>query len=152
MRGNISVFNIVKSMSKQKQSTWILKQLLWRKEEKGDIAKIKMTMFTPLGSVGGLDCGLDVPMFLNPFYMYLPGIEINRIQRSELENIGQCGQWSGSLTNFYLNFIILSKNHFEIYAPYVNRSLIGKPFYLFRQHKLRIRRLLKTLIVLLLIF
>lgn len=58
MRGNISVFNIVKSMSKQKQSMWILKQLLWRKEEKGDIAKIKMTMFTPLGSVGGLDCGL----------------------------------------------------------------------------------------------
>lgn len=44
MRGNISVFNIVKSMSKQKQSMWILKQLLWRKEEKGDIAKIKMTM------------------------------------------------------------------------------------------------------------
>lgn len=58
MRGNISVFNTVKSMSKQKQSMWILKQLLWRKEEKGDIAKIKMTMFTPLGSVGGLDCGL----------------------------------------------------------------------------------------------
>lgn len=49
-------------------------------------------MFTLLGSVGGLDCGLDVPMFLNPFYMYLPGIEINRIQRSQSENIGQCGQ------------------------------------------------------------
>lgn len=45
-------------MSKQKQSTWILKQLLWRKEEKGDIAKIKMTMFTLLGSFGGLDRGL----------------------------------------------------------------------------------------------
>lgn len=48
-------------------------------------------------SVGGLDCGLifhvrDVPMFLNPFYMYLPGIEINRIQRSQLEKIGLCGQ------------------------------------------------------------
>lgn len=100
MRGNISVFNIVKSMSKQKQSTWILKQLLWRKEEKGDIAKIKMTM--DVYSVGF--CGWirlwshfhvrDVPMFLNPFYMYLPGIEIpvNRIQRSQSENIGQCRQ------------------------------------------------------------
>lgn len=98
MRGNISVFNIVKSMSKQKQSTWILKQLLWRKEEKGDIAKIKMTMHVySVGFFGWIRLWShfhvrDVPMFLNPFYMYLPGIEINRIQRSQSENIGQCGQ------------------------------------------------------------
>lgn len=139
MRWNISVFNIVKNMSKQKQFKKDFKAASLEKRRAGRYCKNWNDHVYSVGFFGWIRLWShfhvrDVPMFLNPFYMYLPGIEINRIQRSESENIGQCGQWSGSLTNFYLNFIILSKNHFEIYAPYVNRSLIGKPFYLFRQH------------------
>lgn len=59
MRGNISVFNIVKNMSKQKQFKKDFKAASLEKRRVGRyIAKIKMTMFTPLGYVGGLDCGL----------------------------------------------------------------------------------------------
>lgn len=59
MRWNISVFNIVKNMSKQKQFKKDFKAASLEKRRAGRfIAKIKMTMFTPLGSVGGLDCGL----------------------------------------------------------------------------------------------
>lgn len=36
---------------------WILKKFFWRKEEQGDIVKIKMIMFILLGFLGGLDCG-----------------------------------------------------------------------------------------------
>lgn len=45
-------------MSKQKQFKKDFKAASPRKGEQGDIAKIKMTMFTLLGSLGGLDCGL----------------------------------------------------------------------------------------------